>query len=194
MQYENAPDYPQMPAFARDAGYVSSVPPIPEDQKAAFAEEYLYREKRSFRTDPFDEEEARACQFDRLDWVQKNPDIFVNQLRESGFDDDAITGIITGSSPNGFKSIELYEEFKEDLYSRGVQCLEKDTSMKNMAFTFSGSSAAGYSTNPYKGKCSIPTWMTSKKSDFDFGIIADGVAKDVAKAGLEKFLIFGELI
>ena len=53
---------------------------------------------------------------------------------------------------------------------------------------------AGYSTNPYKGKCSIPTWMTSKKSDFDFGIIADGVAKDVAKAGLEKFLIFGELI
>lgn len=36
--------------------------------------------------------------------------------------------------------------------------------------------------------------MTSKKSDFDFGIIADGVAKDVAKAGLEKFLIFGELI
>lgn len=141
MQYEIAPDYPQMPAFAREEGYVSSVDPIPDNEKKAFHEEYLYHEKRSFRTDPFDEVEARACQFDRLDWVQKNPDIFVNQLRESGFDDEEITGIITGSSPNGFKSKELYEEFKEDLYSRGVQCLEKDTDMKNMVFTFSGSSA-----------------------------------------------------
>ena len=36
MQYENAPDYPQMPAFARDEGYVSSIPPIPDDEKAAY--------------------------------------------------------------------------------------------------------------------------------------------------------------
>ena len=84
----------------------------------------------------------------------------MNQLRESGFTDDEITGIFTGTVPNGFSSAAEFKEFEADLYTRGVQCLQQDAGLTNIKFTMSGSSAAGYSTNPYKGKCSIPTWMT----------------------------------
>lgn len=99
MQYEVANSFPLMPAYVREPGYVNSVPPIPVDDQETFTEDYLFREKKDFRTDQFSNEGARKCQFDRLDWVQKNPDILVNQLRLSGFSDEQITGIFTGDKP-----------------------------------------------------------------------------------------------
>lgn len=99
MQYRVALTRPLMPDVVTEPGYVSSIPPISEEDKQAFHEEYLARTKRSWRTDEMTNEEIAKCIFDRLDWVQKNPDILVNQLRESNFTDDAIAGIFTGSMP-----------------------------------------------------------------------------------------------
>lgn len=194
MQYRVSLTRPLMPHKVTEPGYVSSIPPIPEDEKQAFHEEYLDRTKRSWRTDEMTLEEIAKCQFDRLDWVQKNPDILVNQLRESNFTDDEIEGIFSATMPNGFNSRDDWSAFVKDLNTRGAECLEKQTDLRNIQFIYGGSSASGYSTNPYKGKCSIPTWMTSKESDMDIVIVADNVALTVGKTGLEKYLTFQTFI
>ena len=195
MQYRVSLTRPLMPKEVTEPGYVSSIPPVPEEEKQAFHEEYLDRTKRSWRTDEMTPEEIAKCQFDRLDWVQQNPDILVNQLRESNFTDDEIEGIFSAKMPvsgillshsiaassycyvinllshlsytclsfcfkNGFNSKEEWSAFAKDLNTRGAECLEKQTDLRNIQFVYGGSSASGYSTNPYKGKCSIPTWIT----------------------------------
>lgn len=99
MQYRVSLTRPLMPDEVTEPGYVSSIPPVPEEEKQAFHEEYLDRTKRSWRTDEMTPEEIAKCQFDRLDWVQQNPDILVNQLRESNFTDDEIEGIFSAKMP-----------------------------------------------------------------------------------------------
>ena len=47
------------------------------------------------------------CQFDRLEWVQENPDILVNQLRENSFTDDQIEGIFTGTMPVSTATVHI---------------------------------------------------------------------------------------
>ena len=72
MQYDVvALNRPLMPSQVTKPGYVASVPPIPDDEKEAFHTEYLDLTKISFRTNPITAAEARKCQFDRLDFVQK---------------------------------------------------------------------------------------------------------------------------
>jgi hypothetical protein len=100
MQYEVQITRPKMPDFVLEpgSGCVSSVPPIPEEEKEAFHEEYMLRVKRDWH-DKMEPLEMLKCQFDRLEWVQENPDILVNQLRENDFTDDEIEGIFTGTMP-----------------------------------------------------------------------------------------------
>ena len=66
----------------------------------------------------------------------------------------------SGIKVDGFNSKEDWSAFVKDLNTRGAECLEKQTDLRNIQFIYGGSSASGYSTNPYKGKCSIPTWIT----------------------------------
>ena len=98
MQYEVQLTRPLMPDFVLEPGYVSSIPPIPEEEKEAFHDEYMLRVKRDWH-DKMGWLEMLKCQFDRLEWVQENPDILVNQLRENNFTDDEIEGIFTGTMP-----------------------------------------------------------------------------------------------
>lgn len=181
MQYQVADGFAMIPPFAQEDGFVESVPHVPAEEEEEFSAVYLNRTKRDFRKDPIKVEEARDCQFNRLNWVQDNTDVFVNQLRLSGFGDDRITNLFRGDPPMGWANRSLYNQFKEELCNRAKPCLAADTVMRNIAFVFSGSSASGYSTNPYKGGCDFPTWMTSLKSDLDVGIVADDAVLEAMK-------------
>jgi len=158
---------------------VKDVPTIPVKEQKEFKTKYINNTK------VHDEKEmgqrrdnVKDIMFARWDWVQKNPEIYVNELRLSGFSDEAIQACLNGDRPLCFISQEIYDEFLTSLRSVKSQ-LEKETGWKNMSFVQTGSSVVGYSGNPLKGFENTASKITSTTSDVDIVVLAGGIEKTV---------------
>jgi len=157
-----------------------------EDFKAKFID--------SSKKDPTSEEgkavlastaAARKIQYTRWRWAQANIDTYINQLRVSGFSDEAIQNMLDGV-PLCFENRDHFQEFCAAGAELCHNLSQEQTRLLDIHIVATGSSVTGFSQNPLKGKRDQPTKMTSvKKSDVDICIVADGVSDWISRLGFQ---------
>jgi hypothetical protein len=168
---------------------VASIPPIPEAEVADFKAKYI----STIYLDHNDPElEKRGpiaeLQYKRWNWANDNIAIYVNMLRVSGHNDTNIQALCDGDRPLCFPDQAVYAELQQSL-KQLKNDLEQETGVANVKFVQTGSSVAGFSTNPAKGFPYLPSKITSVgKSDIDLVIVADHAVERIVEASKQKGL------
>ena len=167
---------------------VKSVKPIPESEIEEFKSKHLSNAYIHEGEESFKERMDKAAElmFKRWDWLNKNPEIYVNMLRVKGFTDEQIQDCLDGKRPLSFKTVDIHKEFCLDMKKLGKD-LEKELGLKGVWFAQTGSAVPGYSSNPCKGHADVPSKITDPdNSDIDIVVIAYGVKAFVQKMEKEK--------
>jgi hypothetical protein len=167
---------------------VKSVTPIQESEVEEFKLKYLSDAYIHEGEEGFKErmEQSPVLMFKRWDWLNKNPEIYVNMLRVKGFTDEQIQDCLDGRRSLSFKTVDIHKEFCLDINKLGKE-LEKELGLKGVWFVQTGSAVPGYSSNPCKGLSDVPSKITDPdKSDIDVVIVAQGVKSLVMKKEKEN--------
>ena len=156
---------------------VASVPHVKEADVEEFKRKYISNDYiTSDRAEEYKErlDNLTEIQFNRWDWMTKNPTLYVNMLRLAGHSDSSIQACFDGKRPLGMGE-EIHKEYLDSLRELKKR-LESETKLKNVRFIQTGSSVTGFSTNPHKGLRDIPSKLTNpESSDLDVVLVAEGV-------------------
>lgn len=107
----------------------------------------------------------------RWEWVQTNPEEYINLLRKAGLSDESISAMSTRKFPLGFKDEEQYERYRSDLF-KTLQQISNNSGIIGFRVIQQGSYITGYSSNPRKGDRTLPNHIFGKNSDLDLRITA----------------------
>jgi len=177
VKFRKTPNRPRFPAGI----VVKNMPSVPEDQVEAFKAKHIdssyihdYGSPEALARMGKGVQQVRDLQYKRWKWCLDNIETYVDMLRVSGHSDEAIQAMIEGR-PLCMPDAALFAEMEASL-KQLKPLLEADMVWTNVGFVFTGSSVAGFSQNPLKGREFEPTKITSKdKSDVDICIKANGV-------------------
>jgi len=123
----------------------------------------------------------------RWEWVQNNPEKYVNLMRKGGMKDERIQDCLNGTCPLDFADPAQFQKCQGSLRELGrkLHKIITDAGVKVEHPVFrviqQGSSIPGYSSNPRKGRRYVPNYLydATKGSDTDFRVVLSGLKEYV---------------
>jgi hypothetical protein len=121
-------------------------------------------------------ENSKEIQWRRWEWMNRNPETYVNLMREQGENDADIQQMLSRQKPLDFDNLVDFEAFKIDVKSLKLQLTEA-YELAALRFIQQGSSITGFSTNPVKGDRDVPNYIYNKAEglDLDFRVYSQNL-------------------